>query len=234
MDFRQFGPADGPALVCLFGWGNRLDHENVNWLIDQFAEAGYRVHAAELPLDIEEFYGEYLLPVEEYVADLDSFRLVSHSTGGLIAPYVTGAETETYLSPWWGFREDAFTPTSWAMDLLAKFPISRRIFPKSRWTGEHLGGLATAQQLEDSPQTVSPTFIREARRAQRDRPPIPEDAVVFCSLTDPVVSVRAIGDGAPAQRIVIYDGGHELFSSPSRDEHLETLLAVIENGADAL
>jgi hypothetical protein len=38
----------------------------------------------------------------------------------------------------------------------------------------------------------------------------------------------------PAERTVVYDGGHELFASRSRDDHLDTLLAVVDEGADAL
>jgi pimeloyl-ACP methyl ester carboxylesterase len=234
MEIEQHGPDDGPPLVCIFGWGNRLYHDNVQWLIDQFAEDGYRVHAIEIPLAVTDFYADYIEPVEEYVGDLESFRLVGHSTGGLIGAYIDGATTETYLSPWWGFRESAVAAGDHFLSVLGKIPIAKRVIPKGQWTPEQLGTLATEEQLADSPEYLAPAFVREGRRAQRDRPPVPDDAVVFCSLTDEIVSVRAIGVGAPAARTVIYDGGHELFSSPSRDDHVDTLLAVVADGADGL
>ncbi|MFB6188736.1 MAG: alpha/beta hydrolase, partial [Halapricum sp.] len=56
----------------------------------------------------------------------------------------------------------------------------------------------------------------------------------FCTLSDRVVSTRAIGDRLPSERIVLYDGGHELFTSRSREDHLDTLLAALEDGPDAL
>lgn len=231
MQICQFGPKSGSNLVCLFGWGNRLAHDTVRWLVDRFASAGYRVHAIELPLHLSDFYDDYLRPIEAYVETLESYRFVAHSTGGLIAAYLTGAETETYLSPWWGFREADSRLGSIALDLLSLVPVSRRIVPKTQWTRADLGTLTTDSQLADSPNTIAPTFVREARLAQRERPPIPDDAVVFCTLTDSVVSVRAIGEGVPATRTVLYDGGHELFSSPCREDSLATLLAVVDAGA---
>jgi pimeloyl-ACP methyl ester carboxylesterase len=234
MEIDQYGPADGPALVCVFGWGNRLYHDNVQWFVDQFVDDGYRVHAIEIPLEIDDFYADYLQPVEEYVADLEEFRLVGHSTGGLIAAYVEGALTETYLSPWWGFRESAVAAGDAVLSLLAKIPVASRILPKGQWTADDLGQLATEEQLIDSPEWLAPAFVRECRTAQRDRPPISAGAVVFCTLTDALVSVRAIGEGVPAARTVLYDGGHELFSSPGRDDHVDTLLAAVDDGAEAL
>jgi len=65
-------------------------------------------------------------------------------------------------------------------------------------------------------------------------PAIDDDAVVFCSLSDRIVSTRAIGDRIDSDRIVLYDGGHELFSSRSREEHLDALLGALEDGPAAL
>ena len=234
MKVVQQGPVEGPNLVCVLGWGNRLEHENVQWLFELFTSAEYRVHGIELPLSISDFYAEYLEPVEEYVDGLESYRLVGHSTGGLIGPYLTGAETETYLSPWWGFRESDFPLGESLLAVLSRLPVARRIIPKGRWDGAELGALVTDQQLADSPRTISPTFIREARSAQRHRPSIPEDAIVFCSLTDEIVSIRAIGDSVPPERTVLYEGGHELFSSANRTDYTESLLAAVDDGVFAL
>lgn len=234
MQTEQYGPEDGDDLVLILGWGNRLDHENVQWLIDQLTEAGYQVDAFELPTVIDDFYEEYLEPVEEYVADLDSFRIVGHSTGGLIAAYVEGAETETYLSPWWGFRESDLPAGDLLLDLVGQLPTDQAIVPKEHWEHDELGALVTEEEIAAVPERLAPTFIREARDAQAHRPSIAADAVVFCTLEEEIVSLSAIGAGVPADRTVLYDGGHELFSSRSRDDHLDTLLAVIEDGAGAL
>jgi len=63
---------------------------------------------------------------------------------------------------------------------------------------------------------------------------VEDDAVVFASLTDEVVSTRAIGARVNADNVVLYEGGHELFSSTSRDRHLDTVLAAMESGVAAL
>jgi hypothetical protein len=234
MNTAQYGPEEGSNLVVVLGWGNRLHHENVQWLFDQFTDAGYRVHAFEIPDVIENFHDDYLAPVIEYTNDLDSFRLVGHSTGGLIAAYVDGAVTTTYLSPWWGFAEGPVGVDEAVLSALTRLPTARSVVPSGTSTRDAIGQLATDRQLEEGPTLAAPTFLREARRAQRDRPPVADDAVVFCTLTDRVVGVRAIGDAVPVERIVTYDGGHELFSSPSREDHINLLLSVVADGAEAL
>ncbi len=60
------------------------------------------------------------------------------------------------------------------------------------------------------------------------------DAVAFCTLGDRIVDPRRVGDRVDAERVVLYDGGHELFSSPARDEHAETLRAVVREGSAGL
>jgi pimeloyl-ACP methyl ester carboxylesterase len=234
MNVEQYGPEDAPDLVCILGWGNQLHHENARWLIDQFVEAGYRVHAFEIPVVITDFEREYVAPVDEYVADLDSFRLVGHSAGGLTAAYLDGARTSTFLSPFWGFPRGQVGIDDALLALAALVPLDRPVLPSGTSTRDAIGELATERELREGPSRAAPTFIREARRAHRDLPPIDEDAVVFCTLADPVVSTRAIGEAVPAGRTVVYDGGHELFASRSREEHLETLLGVVDEGASAL
>lgn len=234
MHREQYGPADGRDLVWILGWGNRLHHENVQWLVDAFVAADYHVTLFELPDVIGDFDAEYLDPVATFCDGLDSFRLVGHSTGGLIAAYIDGAETITYLSPWWGFAEGEVGLDETIVTGLSWLPLSSPLVPSGTATREAIGELATDRQLAEGPARAAPTFLREARRAQRDRPPIDEEAVVFCTLSDRVVGTRAIGDAVSADRVVLYDGGHELFSSPSRDAHLDRLLAVVEDGPRAL
>jgi pimeloyl-ACP methyl ester carboxylesterase len=234
MNVEQYGPADGPDLVCVLGWGNRLHHENVRWLCDQFVGEGYRVHAFEIPVVITDFEREYVAPIDRYVADLEEFRLVGHSAGGLVAAYLGGAHTTTFLSPFWGFPRGQVGVDDALLALVSRLPLDRPVLPSGTARRDAIGELATARELREGPSRAAPTFIRESRQAHRDLPPIDEDAVVFCTLADPIVSTRAIGEAVPADRTVVYDGGHELFASRSRDEHVDTLLTVVDEGASAL
>jgi len=234
MHVEQYGPEDGPDLVCVLGWGNKLDHENVRWLLDRFVAAGYCVHAFQIPTVITDFERDYTAPVAEYAAELDGFRLVGHSAGGLVAAYLDGAHTTTYLSPFWGFPRGQVGLDGVVRGLVARLPLARRVLPVSTPSRRTLGRLTTDRQLDDVPSRTAPTFVREVRRAHRDLPPIDDDAVVFCTLADGVVSVPAIGRRVPPDRTVLYDGGHELFGSASREAHVETLLAAVDRGADAL
>lgn len=234
MRVTQDGPDDGPDLVFIMGWGNQFHHENIRWLIEEFVAAGYRVHTFQIPELFTDFYGELVEPVQEYVDDLDEFRLVGHSTGGLVAPFVDGPTTRTYLSPWWGFRRGQVGADDLLLSLFAKIPTTRKIIPTGEGQRDEIGQLATDRQFEEGPEWAAPTFFREGQRAHRDRPPIGDDVVVFCTPRDAVVSVRAIGEAVDSDQLVLYDGGHELFSSPCRNEHIETLLAVIEDGIDGL
>ncbi|WP_435361190.1 alpha/beta fold hydrolase [Haloarchaeobius sp. DFWS5] len=227
MEHRVTNEDGDTDLVLVLGWGNRLEHQNVEWLVEQFEEANYRVHTFQIPDFVSDFYSGWVYPVRNYVADLDSFHLVGHSTGGLIAAYLDGAETTTYLSPWWGYTADFSDRT---LDLVARLGIERRFIPSGISTPESIGQLATTQQLSDGPEKISPRFVRETRRGHRDRPAIDDDAVVFCTLRDRVVSTHAIGEAADVDQIVLYDGGHELFSSPCRTGYVDTLLAAVADG----
>jgi pimeloyl-ACP methyl ester carboxylesterase len=223
---------DGESdLVFVLGWGNRHDHENVDWLVGRFADAGYRVHTLQIPVFPDDFEADYVEPVRSYVADLDDYRLAGHSTGGLIAAYLDGAETTTYLSPWWDFPPES---KGALFSLVAKLGLGTKIIPSGVDDRRAIGELTTDRQLADIPEKVSPRFIREASRGHRNRPAIDDDAVVFCSLRDEVVSVRAIGEAADADQVRVYEGGHELFSSRRRDEYVEDVLAAVDRGLDAV
>lgn len=234
MQISTAGPEDGTNLILVLGWGNRTHHENVQWLVEVFTDEGYRVHTFQIPDVITDFDDEYLAPVQEYAADLDSYHLLTHSTGGLIGAYLDGAETETYLSPWWGMALPPVGVDGLLLDLFKRLPTARPILPSGESSRSDLGELATDEQLSDGPTNAAPTFLKEVSLAHENRPPIDDDAVVFCTLRDPVVGVRAIGDAVPASQIVLYDGGHELFSSESRDSHRQTLLDAVEHGVEAL
>lgn len=227
----EYGDGDD-RLVFVLGFGNRPGHDGVQWLLGHLTDAGYRVTAFEIPRTITDFEAEYLAPVEAYLADLDSYRLLGHSTGGLIVRYVDddALETRTYLSPWWGFHADLENPI---VSLLTKLPISRPILPASASRAE-LGELSSDEWVADAPDYAAPTFLREARRAQERLPPFDERDAVFYNPDDPIVGADAIERQTPPANRVAFAGGHELFNSRSRDEHLGTLLAAVDGGADAL
>lgn len=225
-----FAEGDDRELVFVLGWGNRVEHENVQWLVERLVATEYRVTVFQIPTVITDYETEWVDPIAAYVDDLDGYRLLAHSTGGLIAEYLSGAETCVYASPWWGFHDNLRNPI---VSLAMKLPISRPILPASV-EREQLGSLATDRQLADSPDRVAPTFLREGKRAQRTLPPFDGEPVVFYTPEDPIVSVDAIRERAPEANRVVYEGGHQLFDSPSRDEHVETILDALERGAAAL
>lgn len=227
MKRKSVGPDTGTDLVFVLGWGNRIHGETVEWLVDQFVDADYRVHVFELPDHIADFEREYLEPVSSFVETIDSYRFVGHSTGGLIGAYLDGPQTATYLSPWWGIHPSM---RGWILDLLSAIPVSEPILPNRTVTSEAIGEHATETQLAEVPDRISPAFLDTIQRAQQSLPAIEDQAVVFCSLTDQIVSVDAIGEVASADQIILYDGGHELFSSACRDEYLDDLLAAVEDG----
>lgn len=234
MEFDVVEPTDprGDLLVAL-GWGNGPSHRPVEWLLDQLTSAGWRVHAATLPVHVTDVEREWVEPLASYAADLDDYALLAHSAGGLAAAHADlgGASTRTYLSPWWG--EPPARRTAVAA-LAAKLPGDLKILPSGLGSTDLLGEHATRRQLAESPDRVSPAFLRAVRAAHQTLPSIPDDAVAFCSLTDRVISTRAIGERVPAERLVLYDGGHELFSSRSREDSIETVLAALDEGPAAL
>lgn len=229
---ESYGTDNDDRLVFVLGWGNRPEYENVRWLVDRLVEDGYRVDVFEIPPHISDYRSEWIEPVREFVADLDSYRSLSHSTGGLISRYLDAEpiEARVYLSPWWGFHEDFQNPL---FTLITKMPVSTPIIPATFDKAE-LGDLAKDEQVEGTPDRMAPTFLREAKRAQENMPPFDERDVVFYSPTDPIVGAGAIEEQAPEANRIAYEGGHELFCSSAREEHLDTLLAALDRGVDAL
>ncbi|WP_247729474.1 alpha/beta fold hydrolase [Halovivax limisalsi] len=228
---RVFNDEGEDDLVFVMGWGNRFTHENVSWLIGTLSNAGYRVHAFELPTDIDDFKADWVEPVAEYVHDLEPYQLLSHSAGGLIAQAIDGAENHVYLAPFWGYGSMWYDE---ALDLAAAIPSDFPFLPVRGLDRDALGSKATDHQLATQPRWVSPAFVRETLHAQRTTLEIDHDAVVFCSLRDPVVDLAAIGERVPPEHVVLYDGGHELFSSESRDRYVDPLLSALTDGADAV
>jgi len=231
MQTEVFGDDGDPDLVVVLGWGNRIDHENVRWLVDLLVDGGYRVHVFQIPVNISDFQAEYLDPVLAYIdrAGLGEYRFLGHSTGGLVGAHVRDPTpvTRTYLSPWWGYPEDQ---QGIGLRIVEKLPLSAQVVPAGTADRDALGELATDRQIAENPGTASPAFIGATRRAQADLPPFDGDAVVFYTPEDRVVSVPAIEDRVPERNRIAYQGGHELFSSPAREEPLDVLLAAVDRG----
>jgi hypothetical protein len=127
-----------------------------------------------------------------------------------------------YLSPWWGIHTDGLA--SLLLPLVRRLPVARPVVPVAG-DPEAIGDLAGPDR--DDPDPIAPAYLREIHRAQRTLPPLREHSVVFCSLSDTVVDVGAIGEHAPADQVRLYDGGHEFFASSGRE-------TVVERVADAV
>ncbi|MFB6165151.1 MAG: alpha/beta hydrolase [Haloarculaceae archaeon] len=232
MHVETFGPDDGDRVVFVLGWGNRPRHDGVQWLIDRLVDEGYRVDALEIPRTITDFDAEYLQPVRDHVADFEEYRLLTHSTGGLIARFVDddAMATRTYLSPWWGMHEST---RNLLVTLLTKLPISRPILPFDAGR-EELGELASDVWIADAPDAAAPTFLREAERAQARMPPFDAADAVFYNPDDRIVDAGAIEAQAPAENRIAFEGGHELFNCPAREDHIDAVLAAVDGGIAAL
>ncbi|MFB6141359.1 MAG: alpha/beta hydrolase [Halosimplex sp.] len=228
MQFTEFGDGHERVLFVL-GWGNRAHHENVRWLVDALVDDGYTVDVGEIPDHGSDFEAGYVRPTQRRHDETEPDRILSHSTGGLVAVHLDSAAPRVYLSPWWGMADDG----GLLERLVLALPTDRPVVPVPFEEGA-LGDLATERQRRDGPDRIAPAFLRTVADAQARLPEFREDSVVFCSLRDGVVGVDAIGDRAPAARTVLYDGGHECFSSSSRDRTVEWLLAVLEEGPAAL
>ncbi|MFB6142243.1 MAG: alpha/beta hydrolase [Halorientalis sp.] len=232
MRLERYGDETDPDLVFVLGWGTKPEFEGVTWLLDRLREAGYHLHVFEIPTVVTDFEAEWLDPVADHVATLEAYRLLTHSTGGLIGEFLDDPApvTTVHLSPWWGFHEDLDNPV---VDLAMKVPLPVPVLPAGIERAE-LGDLATEAQVEQLPDRSAPTFLREAKRAQERLPPFDPETAVFYSPTDGVVSAPAIEERAPPANRVAYDGGHEFFSSSAREDHLDTLLAAVDRGVAAL
>ena len=231
MRHRIFNEDGEDELVFVMGWGNRWTHENVSWLIGRLADAGYRVHAFELPTNVDDFKADWLEPIAEYVVELDGYQLLAHSFGALVGQALDGAENHVYLSPCWGY---GVAYPRRPMELLARIPTAFPFVPAGEPTRDVIGELATDHELATTPRWVSPAFLRETLEAQDELLLIDHDAVVFCSLRDPLIDLHAIGQRVPPEHVVLYDGGHELFASAVREKYVDAILASLEDGAAAV
>ncbi|SHH25483.1 lipase family protein [Halobaculum gomorrense] len=232
MNVTVHGPVDGEPLWFVMGWGNTPDQPAVGWLLDALADAGFRTRAVEIPTNVRDFEREYLDPLAAAVDDGPAAdRLLSHSTGGLIAAHAIEAdvlpERAVHLSPWWGLHPSQRIPFC----VLGALPTGRALVSVEP-DRETLGELAEPSARE--PIGLSPSFAREVRRAQSSLPTARDGEVAFCTLTDGLVGTAAIGERLPADRIRLYDGGHECFASPGRTAIVADAVAALCEGPGAL
>jgi len=211
------GDPVNPNLLLILGRGNRVRHDHVRWLVEQFPD--YRVHAVEIPDNGTDFERDYLNPIEEYAAGLEGYELLSHSTGGLVAAHMETDRPRVYLSPWWGLAER----TAWLTERVANLPIATPLLP----SGIDADDIGPEMDPAVEERPVAPAFLGTVKRAQETLPPFRDDATVFCSLADSVVSTGAIGERAPAERVRLYDGGHEPFAAEARAEILADVRAAL-------
>lgn len=223
MDAATFNEGGEDGLLFVMGWGNRLEGENERWFIDRLAGDGYRVHAIQLPTDITDFDREYRWPVQRYHDAHEPAAVVSHSLGGLVASHLDTDAARVYLAPWWGLYGLKYL--GWESVIVPWLPIRARILPV-RASRSEIGGRVTDEGWAALPRRISPVTVTEIHRAQRERPPIADDAVVFCSLRETIVSLQAIGEAVTPEQVRLYDGGHELFSSTDRRAATREVLAA--------
>jgi hypothetical protein len=224
MDGRTFNESGSPTLLFVMGFGNRFDGATVGWIIDRLTDAGYRVHAVQLPTDISNFEREYRRPVQRVHDEHEPAGVLSHSLGGLVTAFLETSAREVYLSPWWGIYEAKVS--AWERWLIPRLRIQARILPiKTR--RDELGDHLSDHEWEHLPKRISPVFITEIYRAQQARPSISDGAVVFVSLADTIVSLHAIGTAVSSDQIRLYDGKHQLFSAYGRHEAVDEVVAVL-------
>lgn len=227
MESRTFNESGSPTLLFVMGFGNRLEGATESWFIDRLTADGYRVHVIQLTTDIADFQQEYIVPVQQIHDDQDPVAVLGHSLGGLVMAYLETAARTVYLSPWWGMYESKVS--AWEEWLVPQLPIRARILPiKTR--RDELGDYLSDAEWEQLPKRLSPVFITEVYYAQQVRPPIDEDATVFASLEDTIISLRAVGTAVAADQIRLYEGGHQLFAARGREEAIDEVLAVLPRG----
>jgi len=222
MQVDAFG--EGEDLVWVMGWGNVADSRHERWLIDQFVDAGYRVHAIELPTTTTDFQRDCVDPVREYVADLDDPALLAHSMGGLALAHVNPDGLAVYLSPWWGMHDLPLV-----VEPLLQLPIAKPFLPNSV-EPETLGDLATEADAT-APTRIAPKWIQTIRRAQHSLPELDADDRVFYTPDDEVVDPDAIVAHTTPEQRETYDGGHELFASSGREEYVQWVLDALPTRA---
>ena len=215
---------EGEDILFIGGLGNRYDGDNIQWFMNRMKENDFRVHFAELKTDIRDFKKEYIDPIDKYAESLGNFILIGHSLGGLVANFVSGARKIIYLSPWWGIFGEKLRKRAVNMLPILKH-IKLRVQRIDYVRGE-VGKLVTDKDWGYIPKFVSFPFVSEVVTYQK-KIDVKGDYYVFTSLRDTIISHKAIGENANLNRIILYDGEHEFFSSESREEIFENILKYL-------
>lgn len=216
-------------LLFVLGWGNRLEHEPVEWLLDGLADDGWTVHAVVVPENGTDFVRDYREPLTRIYEDVDPDAAAAHSLGGLALAHVPGEDPRVYSSPFWGFADSGLSGV--LREYFAQLPISRRVIPAEGDPAE-IGDLKSPDEETAGERGISPAWLSAVASGQQTLPPFRDGSVVYCSLRDRIVSTRAIGDHAPANQISLYDGGHEFFASSGREAVLERFCADLRSVAE--
>lgn len=217
-----FGSRDDPALLLIYGLGNRVQGQNERWFARRLAMGGYRVTAVELPTDGSDFDATFRDPVQSICDEIGPEVVVGHSLGGLVMAHLDIDTVQIYCSPWWGFHPSHVTRLRrW---LIHRFPIGVPIVP-AQIDPALRGARLTVEAARAQPDRLTPAFLAAVDQAQQERPPIDDAAVVFVSLSDQVIGIRAIGEAVSADQVEVYQGGHEVFSSAGREGIVERILA---------
>lgn len=224
MERKTFNESGEPTLLFLMGVGNRLDGASERWFIDQLTTAGYRVHAIQFSIDITDFQRAYRMPVQRVHDEQEPVGILGHSLGGLVAAFLETSAQHVYLSPWWGIHQGKIA--SWERWLVPRLPIQARILP-NKTRREEIGVYLSDAAWSAIPRYISPVFITEVYHAQQTLPPIGDDARVFISLTDTIISLRTIGEAVRSDQVHLYDGGHQLFSAEGRQATIGDVLTVL-------
>jgi hypothetical protein len=224
MDRQLFNESGEPTILFVMGVGNRIDGANERWFIEKLTDAGYRVQVIQLATDTEHFEREYRDPIQRIHDECDPEAVLGHSLGGLITAYLETSAQSVYLAPWWGIYERKVS--AWERWFVPRLPIGVPILPIKTRRSE-IGTRLPTEDWNRLPKRLSPKFITEIYRAQQNRPPISDDAVVFVSCEDTIISLHAIGAAVAADQIRLYDGGHQLFSTSGRTETVKEVLAVL-------
>ena len=222
MRSRICGEANSRDLLFLLGWGDKLGSHAFTWLVDLTTSAGFRTHVVEFPDSVRDFDREYVQPVKSYQAALGDHVVIGYSMGGLIAAYLSAQQKTIYLSPFWGMFGHKLMKTRLA--LVRRLGLNIPLLPID-YGREEIGDMATEADWESVPKRATPVWLREILKAQENMPPIQQSSVVFCSLKDTVVSLKAIGERA--SNVILYDGHHELYSSSDRELYREELLKAL-------
>jgi hypothetical protein len=222
MKSRVCGESNSRDLLLLLGWGEKLDNHGFTWLVDLTTSAGFRTHVVESPDSVRDFGRDYVQPVKNYQAALGDHIVIGYSLGGLIAAYLNAQQKTIYLSPFWGIFGHKLMKTRLA--LVRRLGLNIPLIPID-FGREEVGDLATEADWESMPKRATPVWLREILKAQKNMPPMQQSSVVFCSLKDTVVSLKAIGE--KASNVILYDGHHELYSSSSRELYREELLKAL-------